>query len=49
MTQRSLLELCDALGVPARGKDTRLSEPYADMVRRRARRDGLARTGSEPT
>ncbi|MEQ1699828.1 MAG: hypothetical protein ABMA25_06950, partial [Ilumatobacteraceae bacterium] len=43
MTQRSLLELCGLLGVPARSKDTKLSEPYADMVRRRARRDQLAR------
>ena len=38
--QRALLEL-ETLGIPARGKDTRLSEPYADMVRRRVRRDGL--------
>jgi hypothetical protein len=48
MTQRALLELCEVLGIPARSKDTRLSEPYADMVRRRARRDGLARLSGDP-
>lgn len=42
ITQRGLLDLCGLLGVPARSKDTKLSEPYADMVRRRARRDVLA-------
>ena len=42
MTQRAVLELCAALGIPTRSKDTGLSEPYANMVRRRARRDGLA-------
>lgn len=41
MTQRALLELCEALGIPARSKDTKLPEPYADMVRRRVRRGGL--------
>lgn len=40
MTQASVLELCSDLGIPARTKDRTLSEPYADMVRRRARRDG---------
>lgn len=40
LTQRSLLDICEALGLPARSKDTRLIEPYADMVRRRVYRDG---------
>jgi len=43
ITQREVMDLCDALGVPFRTKETRLSEPYADMVRRRAMRDGLTR------
>lgn len=38
MTQRTVMELCETLGIPARGKDSTLSEPYADMLRRRARR-----------
>jgi hypothetical protein len=47
-TQRALLDLCVMLGVPARSKDTKLSEPYADLVRRRARRDGVTRPVSNP-
>lgn len=36
VTQKVVMELCDDLGVPHWSKETRLSEPYADMVRRRA-------------
>lgn len=39
MTHSKVMELCEALGIPARGKDSSLSEPYADMLRRRVRRD----------
>jgi hypothetical protein len=46
VTQRRLLELCDALGIPARSKGTRLSEPYADMLRRRVHRGERARVPS---
>jgi len=48
ITQRAVLELCESLGISARTKDTSLSEPYADMVRRRARRDGLAQREQYP-
>lgn len=42
ITQGQVLDVCEALGVPAKSKDTNLAEPYADMVRRRVRRGRYA-------
>ncbi|MEY2581515.1 MAG: hypothetical protein QOE09_1364 [Ilumatobacteraceae bacterium] len=46
ITQREVLELCGELGIRAGGRGSTLSEPYADMVRRRVRRDGSTRPAS---
>lgn len=46
ITQREVLELCGELGIRAGGRGSTLSEPYADMVRRRVRRDGSTRPPS---
>ena len=43
MTSADLLSLCERLGVPARNHSVTINEAYADMVRRRATRDGLVR------
>jgi translation initiation factor IF-2 len=43
MTNTEVLDLCGALGVAAKGPSASLAEAYADMVRRRAQRDGLTR------
>lgn len=45
MTEQSVLELCHTLGVPVRSTRSSLDEAYADMVRRRAERDGLIGEG----
>jgi translation initiation factor IF-2 len=43
MTNAEVLDLCDVLGVAAKGPSSSLAEAYADMVTRRAVRDGLTR------
>jgi len=43
MTNAEVLDLCDVLGVAAKGPSSSLAEAYADMVTRRAQRDGLTR------
>jgi translation initiation factor IF-2 len=43
MTNAEVLTLCGVLGVAAKGPSASLQEAYADMVRRRATRDGLIR------
>jgi translation initiation factor IF-2 len=43
MTNAEVLDLCDVLGVAAKGPSSSLAEAYADMVTRRAERDGLTR------
>ena len=43
MTNPEVLDLCGVLGVAAKGPSSSLAEAYADMVRRRADRDGLTR------
>ena len=43
MTNAEVLDLCGVLGVAAKGPSSSLAEAYADMVRRRAVRDGLTR------
>lgn len=43
VSQRAVLELCEELGIRAGGKGSTLSEPYADMIRRRVRGDGRSR------
>ncbi len=43
MTNAEVLALCGVLGVAAKGPSSSLAEAYADMVRRRADRDGLTR------
>jgi translation initiation factor IF-2 len=43
MTNAEVLDLCAALGVAAKGPSASLAEAYADMVTRRAQRDGLTR------
>jgi len=48
MTNAEMLALCDALGVAAKGPQTGLEEAYADMLRRRAERDGLTRDEQPP-
>ena len=43
MTNEEIVELCQTLGVPIKGETSSLNQAYADMVRRRAERDGLTR------
>ncbi len=43
MTNAEVTDLCGVLGVPVKSHSSSLNEAYADMVRRRARRDGLTR------
>jgi translation initiation factor IF-2 len=43
MTNSEVLDLCGVLGVAAKGPSSSLAEAYADMVTRRAKRDGLTR------
>ena len=43
MTNAEVLDLCNVLGVAAKGPSSSLAEAYADMVTRRAARDGLTR------
>ena len=43
MTNTEVLDLCGVLGVAAKGPSSSLAEAYADMVQRRAVRDGLTR------
>ena len=43
MTNQEVLDLCGVLGVAAKGPSSSLAEAYADMVTRRAQRDGLTR------
>ena len=43
MTNAETVELCEVLGVPVKSHSSSLNEAYADMVRRRAVRDGLTR------
>jgi len=43
MTNTEVLDLCGVLGVAAKGPSSSLAEAYADMVTRRAERDGLTR------
>jgi translation initiation factor IF-2 len=43
MTNAEVLDLCGVLGVAAKGPSSSLGEAYADMVTRRAERDGLTR------
>ncbi len=43
MTNAEVLDLCGVLGVAAKGPSSSLAEAYADMVTRRAERDGLKR------
>ena len=43
MTNQEVVDLCGVLGVPVKSHSSSLNEAYADMVRRRAIRDGLTR------
>ena len=43
MTNAEVMDLCGVLGVPVKSHSSSLNEAYADMVRRRAHRDGLTR------
>ena len=43
MTNAETVDLCEKLGVPVKSHSSSLQEAYADMVRRRAERDGLVR------
>ena len=43
MTNAEVIGLCGVLGVAAKGPSSSLAEAYADMVIRRAQRDGLTR------
>src|SRR3954471_4941659 len=43
MTNQEVVDLCGVLGVPVKSHSSSLNEAYADMVRRRAVRDGLTR------
>ena len=40
MTNTEVLDLCGVLGVAAKGPSSSLAEAYADMVERRAKREG---------
>jgi hypothetical protein len=46
MTIDEVFTLCELLGVPVRSHESSLNEAYADMIRRRAVRDGLTRETS---
>lgn len=48
MTSAEAVDLCGNLGIPVKSASSSLNEAYADMVRRRALRDGLAR-GRQPS
>ena len=48
MTNDQVLDLCGVLGVPVKAATSSLNEAYADMVRRRAKRDGLTREHQPP-
>src|SRR3954467_11207083 len=43
MTNQEVVDLCGVLGVPVKSHSSSINEAYADMVRRRAVRDGLTR------
>ena len=43
MTNAEAMDLASALGVPVKSHSSSLNEAYADMIRRRAVRDGLTR------
>src|SRR6187200_3716540 len=43
MTNQEVVDLCGVLGVPVKSHSSSLNEAYADMVRRRAVREGLTR------
>src|SRR5918995_1159648 len=43
MTNAEAMDLATALGVPVKSHSSSLNEAYADMIRRRAVRDGLTR------
>jgi translation initiation factor IF-2 len=43
MTNAEVMDLCGVLGVPVKSHSSSLNEAYADMVRRRAHREGLTR------
>jgi translation initiation factor IF-2 len=43
MTNAETVDLCGVLGVPVKSHSSSLNEAYADMVRRRAEREGLIR------
>src|SRR6187455_3476400 len=43
MTNQEVVDLCGVLGVPVKSHSSSLNEAYADMVRRRAHREGLTR------
>ena len=43
MTNQEVVDLCGVLGVPVKSHSSSLNEAYADMVRRRAVREGLNR------
>ncbi|PIE32011.1 MAG: translation initiation factor IF-2 [Ilumatobacter coccineus] len=48
MTNAETVALCNTLGVPIKNHSSSLQEAYADMVRRRAVRDGLTRDEQPP-
>ena len=48
MTNAEAVDLCGKLGVPVKSHSSSLQEAYADMVRRRAERDGLTRPEQPP-
>jgi translation initiation factor IF-2 len=48
MTNAEAVDLCQKLGVPVKSHSSSLNEAYADMVRRRAVRDGLTRDEQPP-
>lgn len=43
MTNKEVLDLAGAAGVAAKAPSSSLQEAYADMLRRRAEREGLTR------
>ena len=43
MTNAEAVDLCGVLGVPIKSHSSSLNEAYADMVRRKAVREGLTR------
>ena len=48
LTNAEAVELCGVLGVPVKSHSSSLNEAYADMIRRRAHRDGLVRAEQPP-